>query len=309
MSKDVKQLPCRSLSSLQPPICEIMHPDFTLLGPTRTRASPALQDGPAHLPLDPEAFHPWERIAGSAPGRSGRSTDRRRDAPAYHLVLCDPAAPRPLASVRFPPFERPTCVALWQPDAMPASSGTRTPVATGVRTGRAEAYEDFLDVGDDGYGGYRRLFTDTGLWRCVHDGAGRGDFTARGLRRSADEDSDDGMGEGDDERYSGVGTGSGSGGGVDDDGREVMDSGGSGDGSESAMSGDDSDMGPWGRPGVLGRTVGGDASGAGAGADGGWGASGAGAGDLSLNTARLAREEGGAEADYLANKVRRLYRG
>ena len=31
--------------------------------------------------------------------------------------------------------------------------------------------------------------------------------------------------------------------------------------------------------------------------------SGAGAGDLSLNTARLAREEGGAEADYLANKV------
>ena len=33
--------------------------------------------------------------------------------------------------------------------------------------------------------------------------------------------------------------------------------------------------------------------------------SGAGAGDLSLNTARLAREEGGAEADYLANKVRR----
>ena len=37
--------------------------------------------------------------------------------------------------------------------------------------------------------------------------------------------------------------------------------------------------------------------------------SGAGAGDLSLNTARLAREEGGAEADYLANKVRRLYRG
>ena len=34
--------------------------------------------------------------------------------------------------------------------------------------------------------------------------------------------------------------------------------------------------------------------------------SGAGAGDLSLNTARLAREEGGAEADYLANKVRRL---
>ena len=35
--------------------------------------------------------------------------------------------------------------------------------------------------------------------------------------------------------------------------------------------------------------------------------SGAGAGDLSLNTARLAREEGGAEADYLANKVRRLY--
>ena len=35
--------------------------------------------------------------------------------------------------------------------------------------------------------------------------------------------------------------------------------------------------------------------------------SGAGAGDLSLNTARLAREEGGAEADYLANKVTRLY--
>ena len=34
--------------------------------------------------------------------------------------------------------------------------------------------------------------------------------------------------------------------------------------------------------------------------------SGAGAGDLSLNTARLAREEGGAEADYLANKVTRL---
>ena len=34
--------------------------------------------------------------------------------------------------------------------------------------------------------------------------------------------------------------------------------------------------------------------------------SGAGAGDLSLNTARLAREEGGGEADYLANKVRLL---
>ena len=34
--------------------------------------------------------------------------------------------------------------------------------------------------------------------------------------------------------------------------------------------------------------------------------SGAGAGDLSLNTGRLAREEGGAEADYLANKVTRL---